>query len=145
MTSNKPFVERFMDKVSPEPNSGCWLWTGCCISSGYGQISLGGKVRYAHRTYYELVKGPIAKGLYLDHKCRVRCCVNPDHLEVVTNRENVLRGIGQSAQNARKTHCIRGHPFSTENTYIPPHKPRGRECRACREILERRRPKRIRP
>lgn len=77
-------IERFYNKFIPEPNSGCWLWIGCIISTGYGNIALGkrqdGHV-LAHRLSYELHKGPIPNGLVIDHLCRTHSCVNPAHLE----------------------------------------------------------------
>ncbi len=85
---------------------------------------------YAHRWAFEQFKGPIADGLQIDHLCRVRHCVNPDHLEAVSQRANILRGEATSAQRARQTHCKRGHRFDLANTYI---RPAGhRNCRACR-------------
>ena len=125
-------IDHFWDKVSPEPNSGCWLWIGGCNGSGYGQLSFNGKQMAAHRWFYEHFKHPIPDypiGI-LDHLCRVRCCVNPAHLEVVSNRVNVLRGIGYTAENARKTHCPSGHPYSGDNLYVDPDGKR--ECRTCR-------------
>lgn len=110
--------ERFWDRVFPEPNSGCWLWLGNCSYQGYGSFSSGGKNRPAHRWSYERFVGLIPAGLVIDHLCRVRCCVNPDHLEPVSNRENILRGYGAPALNATKTHCIHGHEFTPENTRI---------------------------
>ncbi len=94
----RPQKVSFDDSYVPEPNSGCWLWTGVCNPLGYGQIwirdisRLGGwrKVS-AHRHAYERFVGPIADGLEIDHKCRVRCCVNPDHLQAITHLENIRR------------------------------------------------------
>jgi hypothetical protein len=86
-------------------------------------------LRRAHRLYYELEKGPIPKGLTLDHLCRVRCCVNPDHLEPVTPVENVMRGESFFAKQARRTHCPQGHEYIGRNLMITR---RGeRKCRAC--------------
>lgn len=79
---------------------------------------------------HELHKGPIPEGLVIDHLCRNRGCVNPDHLEAVTQRENILRGEGLAAANARKTHCPKGHPYSGENLYVVPSSGR-RQCRIC--------------
>lgn len=109
---------------------GCWEWLSnkTKAKGGYGRISRGGKMVLAHRFMYERAKGPIPDGLTLDHLCRNRLCVNPGHLEPVTLRENALRGVGPTAINARKTHCIRGHRLNEKNTYT---KTGGRSCRAC--------------
>jgi hypothetical protein len=85
----------FAHLITPLPWTGCWLWDGRRFSrNGYGRVWHDGKERQAHRVTYELLVGPIPQGLILDHlpKCRVRCCVNPDHLEPVTHRTNTLRG-----------------------------------------------------
>ena len=121
------------DMYEPEPNSGCWLWLGKINNQGYGWA---GKRGSAHRALYIALRGPIPNGLILDHKCRVRCCVNPDHLEAVTDRENVARGFSPSAVNARKTHCIRGHELAGDNLYRMPDGDRA--CRACRNEASRR-------
>jgi hypothetical protein len=122
-------TDRIESKISPEPMSGCWLWTGYLAGgNGYGGITIENRQCLAHRVVYELLVGPIPEGMELDHLCRNRCCVNPDHLEVVTKKENVLRGIGLSAQNARKTHCKNGHIFDEVNTYLWNGK---RICREC--------------
>ena len=107
----------------------CWEWTAGRFSLGYGAYELDGKTRLAHRVVYEALVGPIPEGRQLDHLCRVRHCVNPDHLEPVTPRENTVRGVGPSAQNSRKTHCPQGHPYSGENLYVDPRN--RRRCRTC--------------
>jgi hypothetical protein len=84
---------------------------------------------YVHRVVYEALVKPIPVGLVLDHLCRVRHCVNPAHLEPVTQRENVLRGETAPAANKAKTHCVRGHPFSGQNLIL--RKSGVRECRTC--------------
>jgi hypothetical protein len=108
-------LSRFIAFVEPEPNTGCWLWSGSGTEAGYGQISVNGRATMAYRWSYEHFRGPIAPGLEPDHLCRVRCCVNPAHLELVTHRENTLRGQTLAAMNAAKTHCRRGHPYSGDN------------------------------
>lgn len=134
MPASKTLEEAFWPKVMPEPNSGCWLWMGGIQSEGYG--TLRSRTRkgsgYAHRISYVLHKGPIPKGLELDHKCRVRCCVNPDHLEPVTRKINVRRGDAWK-RNASKTHCPKGHPYEGRNLIVSK---RGdgttfRQCRTC--------------
>jgi hypothetical protein len=87
----------------------CWPWLGPLTADGYGKAVKDRKPVRAHRLAYELLKGPIPAGLTIDHLCRNRRCVNPDHMEPVTNRVNVLRGIGPTAVRARQTVCIRGH------------------------------------
>lgn len=82
-------VAAFMDKILPEPNSGCWLWTGSTNSGGYGNFWLAGKSQKAHRVSHMLFKGPIPDGLDVMHKCDVPCCVNPDHIRAGTTLENV--------------------------------------------------------
>ena len=112
----------------------CWLWTGFAHGrgGGYGNFAMGNKREVqAHRWAYEFCVGPIPEGLQLDHLCRVRLCVLPDHLEPVTGRVNTLRGVGACAVNARKTHCTNGHEFSIENTYR--RKEGGRRCRTCQK------------
>lgn len=136
--------ERFWDKVSPEPNSGCWLWVGAS-SGGYGRIRVRGHSILAHRLAYELFKGPIPVGLEIDHLCRVTFCVNPDHLEPTTSRINILRGLGPELARQRqlvKTHCPQGHPYAGSNLYVA--LAGNRMCRACQNEQRRQRRKRKR-
>lgn len=97
------------------PNTGCQLWLGAASKQGYGSVCFRGRSASAHRTSYELAKGPIPKGLVIDHLCRVPACVNPDHLEAVTNLENTLRGMNFIATRKRQTHCKHGHELSGSN------------------------------
>lgn len=131
-------IDRFKENYIPEPNSGCWLWIGALRPTGYGVFNEGGKRYPAHRWGYESLVGQIPKGLQIDHLCRVRSCVNPDHLEPVTQRENILRGNGIAAINARKTHCKRGHPLTAGNVYLSAKR---RQCRQCTIELGRQRKK----
>lgn len=88
-----PLIERLEAQIEPEPNTGCWLWTGSVSVKGYGITTISRRLTRAHRVLYEMKYGPVPKGLELDHLCRQPCCVNPDHLEAVTHSVNVLRGI----------------------------------------------------
>lgn len=84
---------RILNKIIPEPNTGCWLWDARWDSgNGYGKVSWKGRAWMAHRLVYALLVGPIPRGLILDHKCRVRACCNPLHLEPVTDKINTWRG-----------------------------------------------------
>lgn len=112
--------------------SGCWLWMGCKMRNGYGQMGFGGKHYSAHRFSYEEIKGAIPIGMELDHLCRVRNCVNPDHLEPVTRSENLKRAIGMGAYNARKQWCPHGHEYTRGNTRIT--LTNRRCCRTCERI-----------
>lgn len=107
----------------------CWVWTSSCRKDGYGQITFQQRHYAAHRLTYELMVGPIPQDKQLDHLCRIRRCVNPDHLQPVTQRENILRGASPAARHAQVKACPKGHPYTAENTY---RKPSGkRECREC--------------
>ena len=131
--------ERFMRLVSPEPMSGCWLWMGAVGTGGYGQFEKG-HTRPAHRVAYEMLREPIPVGLHLDHLCRVRCCVNPWHLEPVSPAENNRRGIAGQVNGARqkaKTHCPRGHLYDASNTYTYGVNRHCRECHRNRETIRR--------
>lgn len=128
-TDDRPSSEeRFWAKVNVDGLGGCWLWTASLNKYGYARFKSGFHVT-GHRFAYELLVGPIPKGLQLDHLCRVRHCVNPDHLEPVTNHENLLRGLTLPAINAAKTHCPQGHPYSGHNLLL---RGGGRGCRECR-------------
>ena len=137
----RPVAERFWEKVHKTDT--CWLWTASKFYTGYGrfytgpgQFGLERKIECAHRVAYELVKGPIPEGLQIDHLCRVPACVNPDHLEAVTRRENWIRGEAPSAKAHLLPHCKYGHEYTPENTYMK--KQGGRSCRQCHREYQKR-------
>ena len=128
--------ERFWENTSANSSDACWLWTGGLNRAGYGRLSVGGRRGgpvLAHRWAYESFVGPIPEGLVLDHLCRTPNCVNPYHLEPVTQQENTRRAdLSGNGQHFReKTHCPQGHSYSGANLYTH----RGhRHCRACRSL-----------
>jgi len=142
MKQKKTVEQRFWEKVGPhvDPNV-CWLWLGASTTGGhgkqrYGQFRVGQSVTYAHRLSYELhYHVAIPEGMTIDHVkargCTSTLCVNPHHLEVVTNRVNALRGGSPWSKEAAQMCCVRGHPFNEENTYVYHGR---RDCRACRRI-----------
>ena len=122
-------LERFAAHVVVA-ESGCWEWQGHARPDGYANATSGGKRVLAHRWSYELHVGPIPDGLTIDHLCRNRRCVNPEHLEAVTQRENNMRATDSvTSVNSIKTHCPKGHPYDEANTYAMPGG--GRDCRQC--------------
>lgn len=130
-------VQERIARKSEWRDDDCRVWIGSRNPKGYGQIWSNGRTVQAHRLAYELEHGPIPTGLMLDHLCRNPSCVNPAHLQPVTLRENVRRGLNNPAAiNARKTHCVHGHPFDEANTYVwyqngwP-----CRRCRACKRAM----------
>lgn len=139
-------VERFWSKVDKQES--CWLWTASLSHNGYGQFSVtrpDGRSRTlkAHRYAYELLVGPIPDGAVIDHLCRVRHCVNPDHLDPVEEPENRLRALRVQRQRMSEavagdlvTHCLYGHPFDEANTYRPPNGRQERKCRTCLRTRE---------
>jgi hypothetical protein len=127
--------DRFWSKV--RKTDACWLWKPSKSLSDYGQFNAEGKSWRAHRYSYEQIKGPIPAGLVLDHLCRTPACVNPDHLEAVTDRVNCHRGLGPPGVNSRKTECDRGHALSGDNLILE--SDGHRRCRECKRLREKRR------
>lgn len=109
---------------------GCWEWVGATRGSGYGHLWFGGRIRPAHQVVYEKAKGAIPDGLELDHLCRNPSCVNPDHLEAVTHKENMRRSVSPIAKTGENASCPYGHPYTAANTYWRPDG-EGRQCRVC--------------
>ena len=139
------FPKRFLSKVDTLSDAaagghGCWIWLAAIDKDGYGFTRIGKRsaVR-AHRISYECCVGPIEDDLVIDHLCRHRICVNPRHLEAVSNKINLLRGESFSAVNARKDVCDNGHPFSGPNLISHPNG--HRSCRECRRVRGRERKK----
>ncbi len=133
MIDYRSWDEAFFSKVKLA-SSGCWIWTRCKDKDGYGFFTRKKLKQFAHRAVYKKIIGPIKKGMVIDHVCRTRACVNPFHLLQVSQRDNVIfNSKSLQAKNAAKTHCIRGHEFTEENTY----KQRGfnRQCKICSRIL----------
>ena len=131
-------LERFEESYIPEPNSGCWLWLGCLDGKNYGILGINRRNVYAHRFSYTLKYGAIPADKELDHLCRNTFCCNPDHVEPVTHRENMLRSpITIGGRHTRRTHCPSGHEYSEENTYRSPggH----RFCKECRRGVDKKR------
>lgn len=124
-SAHAPLADRFWAKV--EKTDSCWLWTGAKISTGYGEIHVDQSMKLAHRVSWEMASGPIPRNMTIDHLCRVRSCVNPEHMEIVTAAENTRRG--QRDAVAARTHCFKGHPWTPENTLQSNGR---RRCRTCR-------------
>ena len=128
MALRQPVEPRFLAKVNKTET--CWLWTAWIERNGYGRFWLDGRQHGAHRVAYELYVGPIPEGLEIDHLCRVKHCVRPDHLEAVTASENIRRMAAHRVPyQALMEACRKGHPYDDENTIVTE---TGRQCRTCK-------------
>lgn len=128
-------VCRILVNIKVDKKTGCWLWQKGKFPNGYAQIKISGRTSTgAHRVCYQEIKGEIPEGLVLDHLCRVKHCVNPDHLEAVTSKINVIRGFVGKIQR-EKTHCMRGHKFIGYNTIKSSNGTR--KCRTCHNARQR--------
>jgi hypothetical protein len=122
-----------------ERSNSCWNWTASCDSKGYGQYAIGTykpnsrRNARAHQVSYALTIGEVPENMVIDHLCRNRTCVNPAHMEVVTNKDNILRGVSPSSKHAIKTHCPYGHPYNDSNTRL---NAGSRVCRTCHRQRE---------
>lgn len=131
MLVNEKTINNFLDRISPEPNTGCWLWTAGINFMGYGMFGIGSYKRFkAHRFSYVAFRGPIPDGLVIDHLCMVKSCANPSHLEAVTIAENNRRACSAKGHyNSNKTHCKKGHEYLPKTTGRQSNG--GRFCRIC--------------
>ncbi len=125
MTPTMRALARLLDRCVQEGD--CWVWKGG--ADRYGRIGALGRKWRTHQLAYILLVDDIPGGLQIDHLCRNRLCVNPDHLEAVPQRINLARGFGPWAVNKRKTACLRGHDFTADNTYV--NQKGERHCRTC--------------
>lgn len=137
---DKRIPDRIWDKIIPEPNSGCWLWLGSLSGSGlggYGETWFNNEKAVAHRLMYEQFVGPIPIGKEMDHKCRVRICCNPAHVEPVSHQVNGMRGnagLNRIIEVQNMTHCTRGHLWTNENLLQGKSQ---RMCKICRNARQR--------
>lgn len=132
---SKKYIERFWSKVNK--TKGCWLWTDCLDRDGYGIYFDSQKKFFAHRYSILITLGGIPTDLVVDHLCRTRKCVRPQHLRLVTRKiNNTENSLSQSAINKSKTHCINGHSLSGSNVNVRPTSNGGtrRFCRECRRL-----------
>lgn len=135
MPKPRPAVDRILERTAADPDSGCWIWQGAVNAGGYGRVSVGSRAEgtlrqeFIHRAVYEALVAPIPEGLHIDHLCRVRHCVNPEHMDPVPKAVNTLRGEAPAARNARKTHCDNDHPLEGDNLRVT--RAGHRQCRTC--------------
>lgn len=130
----------FLSKIKVIQETECWEWNGEVNSAGYGIYNLGKERFRSHRVSYSIFNNRLSPYLVIDHKCRNRKCCNPDHLREVTKYiNNIENSISPLALNKEKDHCKNGHELTVENTYIRPRNEKGRDCRTCRSIRNKKR------
>ena len=135
MANKKPALERFMAKIDYVEH--CWIWLGAVTNAGYGVFNFYEKTELVHRVSYKIHKGEIGEGLVIDHLCKQKLCVNPDHLEAVTQKVNWYRTDAPKKFIRELTNfCSRGHEYTPENTLRPSYY-RGRVCLICKKELAR--------
>lgn len=127
--------EEFLARISPEPNSGCWLWTGAMRSSGYGNAHVDGRFVSAHRFAYECANGPVEDDCEVMHTCHMRLCCNPQHLMAGSHAENMRQAKERGSMSKLGSYCSRGHKMTAANTLLRPNG--ARRCRACHRELAR--------
>lgn len=128
-------IQRFLSKV--EKTDTCWIWTGYKTKTGYGTFKFKYYPHPAHRFSYQIFKGEIPKGLHICHSCDNPSCVNPEHLWTGTAQQNMIDCVQKGRhKETRKTHCLRGHEYTPENTKTYKNQP-WRYCRTCRNITAR--------
>lgn len=134
--------EKFLSKIEINKHNNCWIWRGSVKSNGYGRFMINGKYQNAHKVSYIIFNGKIINGLIIDHKCRNRLCVNPDHLRQVTYKINAIENnSSKAAINSKKEKCNRGHLLIGTNLRI--RKNGGRICILCVEIRNKQRNRRF--
>lgn len=136
----RPLIDRFHDKYFVHPTTGCWLWTGFTSHAGYGLIKGPPpdlRILKAHRVSYEAFNGPITEGLVVDHVCNTKRCVNPEHLQLLTPRENIMRSNHPTIVALWLNQCVRGHDLSDPANVIM-NTDGVRRCRVCRRVRDKR-------
>lgn len=129
--ANLAFVEQKLSVIGKDPDA-CWFWG---TRKGYYTLNFNGLIIGAHRLIYTLFVGVIPRGKVVDHKCNQPNCVNPRHLQAITQKANVDRApTSLNVLNGQKTHCINGHEFTPENTYVRPDRKGRRDCKECKRI-----------
>lgn len=130
------YIEQKIDRTP----SGCWIWTGAIEANGYGASfnPTTHRKEGAHRVIYKLLVGPVPKGLVVHHKCRVRACVNPAHLCLLTPYDHTMTHDSPARRNSEKTHCPKGHSYAEHGSWRTGKHGRQRECRECKRVWKRR-------